>query len=98
MNISKQPIDDGDCSDLESMHLALYRKLDVVQAALLREFNTVQRACLAIIEDDLTELITECEDLLIMKEPAKLTNTSSLTSRVFTVFEELDDMLASRGN
>lgn len=86
----------GEEDELKSIYYDLSRCLDSIQEALIHLEDVGERVCLAVLEDDVSDLLEECGELMFGGDDAVSSSVKSLESRTSTVLEELSGLLDVR--
>jgi len=81
---------------LRSLYRKLWAYFDFLQTNENSFKDPPERACVAVLEEDLSALLEECEEYLIPGLEPAVTDYASFQTRSETVIEEVDQMLSSR--
>lgn len=82
--------------DLETIYSDLSSCLTGIQEMLRHLSDPADKVCVAVLEDDVNDLLLECGDYLIAAEIPEPKSLSSLESRSLTVIDELKSFFSSQ--
>ena len=91
--VGKRPGLNSDENELREMYYDLSLCLDNIRDALIHLEDVAERVCLAVLEDDVSDLLDECGEMLVVGEGTVGGTVESLESRSSTVIEELKSFL-----
>ncbi len=89
----KKPLASPEQNELRAIYYDLSLCLDNIRDALIHLEDVGERVCLAVLEDDVSDLLEECGEIMLVGEKPVHGDLHSLESRSSTVIEELQSFL-----